>query len=386
MKSIYALLLLVPICFPLKSQEKKKALVTEVNFVRRSGTHVNSETFPFYFHHKEFIRDVQGDISMYLKKNFGATEVEFLYPDSIYYQESLFTPPISARELAKAKSSIADIYASIETVLLESSDIGGIINYSFNTRVWVYNAKGKKLLKFRNKIPFVVTIDESITGDVEMSEIDFYTFYLDGLEYAFTGELPVVNKRYIIKPPTDYYAAFMSDANKIYVKRLKKTYYAGANVDSLKPVYSFNEKPLEFQGIRLEYRDYIIHDRYIAQNELSSETLEMRLHPDKDLIQKIIADTSGIKIEVFKSEVKVGEMASMSRSVIAGNIKGIDYRLKGNQEYFVSEVYIKDDLKFLINELEDKRVVFYHNSASKKELYYLLDVIFILDYLQALTY
>lgn len=386
MKSFYIFLIFILAYIPANSQNSKKALVSEVNFIRRTGTYVHSETFPFYFHHKEFTSDVHKDISMYLKKKFGVSEVDFLYPDSIFYQESLFAPQTSSKELAKAKSSIADIYASVETILSESSDFEGIITYSFDTRIRVYNSKGKKLLKFRNRIPFVVTMNEFFTGDAEMSELDFYTFYLDGLEYAFAGELPEVNKRYITKPPTEYYAAFMSRAEKLYVKRQSKTYYIGPNHNELKPLYSFNEKPLDKNGIKLEYRDYIIHDRYVAHNKQSAETLEMRLYKDKDLLHKIIADTHGIKIEVFKDYVKIGEMTSMSQSIISGNINGISYKIQGNKKYFATEVYIGEQLRFLVNELENERVVFCHNTNSMKELYRFFDIIFILDYFRALTY
>lgn len=386
MRIIWPLLLPFLLIIPAKSQDNKKLLVTEVNYLRRPGKFVNSETFPFYFHHKEFIKDVHSDIQKHLEKRFGKLNVEFLTPDSIYYTEALIAPATSVRQIAKSKSTIADYYASVETMLGESSEINGVINYSFNTKVKVYNNKGQQLFKFRNKIPFVVTLDESIVGKAEISETDFYTFYLDGLEMAFGGDVQVADKRYIVKPPTNNYDEFLGLSEKFYLQRKGKEYFYGASSQNLQSIYSFSEVVNNEDVVLFFFNDYVVHDKYNVYNNFTGDSMLIKLKTDEVKFESIQDDIGSVIIEAFNKENKEGRFFAVDYSEYAGELLEYEFSVKWNEEFLVHEIFIDDALMFLLYDFNEEQIIHIHRSVNEEQLGQLFNLVFMFDYLQAIIF
>lgn len=385
MKFIYSILFLFLVTIG-SAQTYKKALVTDINYTLKKNNYINSTTFPFYFHRIEFIQDVYKDIEKHLIKKFGNMEVEFMHIDSISYALSRFTQPTSAKMLSRSKNSLADLYVSVESILKLNTDIEGVMTYSFITKVKVFNSKGRSVYKFQNIIPFNIVLEDNITGDIEISENDFYFFYLDGLKLAFEGKSQIEPKRYIIKPAANYYNRFLQRAYKFYLTTNSNKYFYGTSLDNQKKIFEFTESSPEYgsSGYEIDFFSYSIKDRYYTFNFLSNDSLQVKLKDIENIATKILVDTSGLGVEVYQKNLLVGEFEAINAKEIKGTLFDIDFLIRWNYKYFVSEFYIDDQLRFIMNNLGRKRNIYIHEGVSEKELAQFFNLIFIYDYFIAL--
>ncbi len=382
MKITFSLLISLLAIFG-SAQHYKKALVTDINYTLKKAQNINSTTFPFYFHQKEFIQDVYKDIEKHLIKRFGDMEIEFLRYDSISYAASHFNQPTYAKAISKTKSSLADLYVSIESTLKLVADLDGIITYSFITKVKAFNSKGRSVYKFQSNIPFSITLDDNITGNAEIGENDFYFFYLDGLKLAFEGKSQLEPKRFISKPS---FKEFLDYAYKFDLTIKLRTYYYGSDIENQKKVFEFTDEfPKNVtKGNKIgPYFDNLL-DKYYIINHFNSDSLIVQLKKDPDLENKLLYGTSGLEMEILEKDTIVGNVELKSVTNIEGNLYGINFLVKRNDRFLVSEFYIDNQLRFLMKNPGRKRIIYIHKDTSEKELSQFFNLIFIHDYFVAL--
>ncbi|MBN1116309.1 MAG: hypothetical protein JXA77_03825 [Bacteroidales bacterium] len=367
----------------LAAQKYHKAVVTDINYLLRLGEGTNQETFPMYFQHQEFINDIQSDIARYSKNRFGVDTVIFDNPGKINYLENFTAPKLKVKEAAKSGEK-GTIYISVETILQLSIMTNTGVTYSFMTRVKAYNHKGRSVYKFKNKIPFTPMIEEDIVGAVEMSEQDFYVFYFDGLLNAFEGKIKREEKRYNLKPPTEHYSEFLSNAEKFYLVPNYRSYLYGRSMDDLKEVVTFKDKFFDgldnefdlgniFEGNKVRYS-------YRLTNTLKNEDYIIKIKSSESTLFNFLSISSGVQIAIQNDKKEdVGEF-QYSYNELEGTFKEKKYKIIWIPEFYCAEVTTDDGLKILINELGDRKVLFIHNSLSEEQLEDIFNLAFIYDF------
>ncbi len=367
------------------AQKYQKAIVTDVNFLRRSGNYVNGQTFPFYFHHEEFVEDVFSDLRKHLHAHFGIEDIEFLVPDSIFYYENVILPGTRLKQAA-SRGKPGELFVCVESILQEAFESDGVINYSFVTKIKVLNHRKRKVFQQRNRIPFRILIDGNITGKAEMSENDFYLFYFEGLELAFEGK-PKTDIRYIYKPPTDYYHHFMASAEMFSLKTEGKEYSYGTDDKNMIQVLSFNEITGRNGSRELiaESFEYSIKDKYQVINHFSSDTLIVKLPNGYEFVGNELTGKHKVELEIFKKKQKIGSFRRENINHNEGSISSDSFRFVWNEDYYVTEVYVNNNFHFLINQLDGIHIIFVHEEVTEQQLANFFTALFINNYMKALT-
>jgi hypothetical protein len=367
------------------SQKYQKAVVTDVNYILQlGGTTTNTDNFPLYFYYPEFIADIDSDIRKYTKEKFLVDSVEFYLLDSVFYTQAYFAPDLKVRDAAKFSHDKSVVYISVETLIRESAIINGVVLYKMITRVKAYRGGGKKIYKFKNQIPFETYRGEEITGNILMKENDFYAFYFDGLEMAFSGEIAKVEKRYIEQPPTKHYEDFLQNSEKFYMIQEKRKISYGKDVDDLSEILSFRSSPLNILDDELDFGNIFegnfINDGCYLTNNFKNEEYKVKLKGGENTLFNFLSITKDIEINFLDKEKKeVGKFTFSSDGVMNGKFKDREYKMLWNYEYDVAEIS-SSEMLMLINVLDDRKVIFVRNDISEQELGDIFNLIFAYDF------
>lgn len=383
MRQIYlGLVISIIVTNHLQAQSYKTAIITDVNYLVKQGGFVNKESFPFYFHHLEFVQDVHKDIQKYVQEKYKVDSVLFLQSDSIYYYESIAALKTKAKSKAISSSNKESIFISVETLVHEYSALPSTCIYHFTTTVKAYNAKGKKIYSFSNHIPFEVWSEEDIYGITQMKEEDFYAFYFDGLQYAFEGTLKKTDKRYIIQAPTNHYNGFCSQAEKICLRKTFSNYYFFRNdLYKVKRVLSSSE----ITENRM-YFDKNLTEEYKLNKTLGKFKLSNRYSKNDCIISFIEGfemDPNGknpVKnINVFQQDsslVLLGSFLYDQNYRMEGNSGTNYYTFEWKKNYEIAEVKVNNELIMLIKMLSEYDIIWVKNSISTKQLGEIINLMF----------
>ncbi len=134
MKKYYLFIIFLTLCSYILAQNNKVGVVTNVDCFLTNLSIVSTKSFPFYFHHKEFIEDVHSDISKLIKEKFSLDTVLFLNSKRIKYTEGIFAPSQNGREIAKISGVKGNLYVQIRSMLAEGFIKSGEWGYNFNTK------------------------------------------------------------------------------------------------------------------------------------------------------------------------------------------------------------------------------------------------------------
>jgi hypothetical protein len=366
-------------------QNYERAIVTDLNFIRRTSSVVYAENFPFYFQHKEFAMDIQTDIRNYIIEKFKVQEVLFMNRDSIYYLESSFAPRTEAKDFAEATNRPNTIFIAIETLLQEQGYIKGELIYRFTTRVNVFNNKGKNIYKFKNNIPFVSVFGDEIAGYLDMGENDFYAFYFDGLQYAFEGVNKTVEKRYITKPTAEKYLEFINNSEKYYLITEKDGYSFGKDYDHISEGVHFTinsgfSSNNIFNFANLVTLDFL-ENGYSFINRLDKTEYKVRLKGGLKTLKEMSDPLSDISLQLltFKNE-HVGYFTYEKNNLLYGKYYGQEIKLVWEADYSCLEVYINDLPVAMINYYTGQKVLYLTKAITQKQIVSILNMMFIYDY------
>lgn len=373
----------------LHAQHYDKALVTDLNFMRRPGELVNEGSFPFYFHYPEFAADVQSDIEKHLKSRFGVNEVLFTSDDSIFYFESILAPKTRAKEYARSGAVRVSLYVAVETILQEYAYLNNEQLFRFTTRVSVYNAKGKEIYSFKNHIPFVSYFGDEITGLADMGEEDFYAFYFDGLQYAFEGKNEVSNKRYIEKPTAKRYSDFTGQSEKFYLVTESDGYSYGKSMDERAEIVRFTQIYWENYGQAFDFSNLVtlefLDNGYHFINRLNQTEYLVRIKSSVQSLQQKTDPMDDIDLQLLDASGKhIGYFTYYGVSRFSGKYIGRDYRFDYSDYFNCLEVYADDILIALINPRYNQKILFLTPSISREQLQSLINLIFVYDYALAI--
>lgn len=366
------------------AEKFQKAVVTDVNYLLRSNMMVSQNTFPFYFHHQEFIDDIQSDIQKYVKQRFKVDTVTFLSPGVVNYTSGAFALPEKAKETANKLHEKETVYLAVETILQMGTSVNGESSYVFFTRINAYNSNGKRVFKFKNKIPFTPVRGDEIVGLAEMSEQDFYAFYFDGLQFAFEGKMKKVEKRFIQKPPTNHFDEFLGQAEKFYLLRERKGYSYGRELQSVGDVIVFKNNfwkssDSDFNIDNL-FKGNKVKDSYYLTNLMKKEDYSVTLKASDKTVLDFLSITSDVKIEIKSRDKELLGNFSYSYNNLDGTFRGKHYKINWLPEYQCAEVISDNSLKILINELGKYKVIYIHNSVSEEELGDVFNLAFMFDF------
>ncbi len=367
------------------AQKFDKAIVTDVNYLVRSGGIADASTFPFYFHHPEFIQDVHSDIRKYVKQKFKVDTVIFDTPNKISYTESWSAKKIKAKEQALASQEKSTVYLSLESIIQETSTINGVSNFKFTTRVKAYKSGGKTAFKFKNNIPFEVFEGENITGRIMMKEEDFYTFYLDGLQLALEGKQKKSEKRFIEQPPTHHYDDFLATSEIFYMTRIKKGYSYGKSKDNQVPVLSFANKFWRGIGSEIDFGNLFesnkAKDGYKLTNNFKNEEYLVLLEASEGTILNFLSVSSDVEIK-FKDENKneIGNFSFSYTDDLEGYFRNKKYLVDWNEEYGITEVKADNEMIMLIKMRGNQYVMWVKNSVSEEQLGDIFNLVFVYDF------
>lgn len=359
-----------------------KAVVTDVNYLLRYSDWVNREVFPLYFHFQEFIDDVLSDIDIHVKEKYGVDTVIFLNPGEINYSVDLVAPGIKAKEISQSGES-ETVYIAVESILQLHAINNGVPVYYFITRVKAYN-KGKKVYKFINRIPFTPVIEDDITGIAEMGEQDFYVFYFTGLKMAFEGGLKKDKKWFILKPPTPYYEEFLSQTRKFYLVPQRNSYLYGTSLDDLSEVIIFSDQ--FFKGLDGEFdlgnlfEGNTVRDSYYLINKLTNEEYAVKIKARESTLLNFLAVSSGVEITLKKPDKEEAGYFDYSYGKLDGTFNNRHYTITWKPEFHCAEIEVDNELKLLVNDLDDRKVLFLHNSLTENDLADILNLAFIYDF------
>jgi hypothetical protein len=370
-------------------QEYEKAIVTDLNFLRRSSATVRPEYFPFYFQHKAFARDVQQDIASLLTQKYNLKEVFFLEPDSILYVESTFAPRTEAKDFAKLTPRDKTIYVAVETIIQEFQSVNDQLVYRFTTRVNIFNNRGKSIYKFKSHIPFISVLGDEIAGEVIMGEEDFYTFYFDGLYNAFEGKYSTVSNRYVSKPMAGEYLKFTSQAEKFYLTTTETGYSYGQAADNQVEVVKFTINHWENTANNFDFNNLVtvgfLEEGYHFINQLNKTEYVTRLKGGVETLKKITDVEADINFQLLKADGKhVGYFTMDNDNNLSGRHAVYNFIIKFREAYFASEVFIDEELVALINHFEGQKVFFLAPEITRKQLTALINLMFVYDYSSAL--
>ncbi len=387
--AFYLVLLPIVQLNSLCAQNYEKALVTDLNFMRRPGELMNERSFPFYFHYREFAADVQSDIEKHLKSKFGVKEVIFASDDSIFYFESILAPKTRVKEYARSGAVRASLYVAIETILQEYAYLNNEQLFRFTTRVSVYNDKGKEIYSYKNHIPFVTVFGDEITGLADMGEVDFYAFYFDGLQYAFEGKNELSNKRYIVKPAAEYYTDYISQSEKFYLVTESDGYSYGKSMDDRAEIVRFAQIYWENYGQAFDFSNLVtlefLDNGYHFINRLNQTEYVVRIKGSIQSLQQKTDPMADIDLQLLDAAGKhIGYFTYYEVNRFSGKYIGREYRFDYIEAYNCLEVYADDILIALINPLYNQKVLFLYPSITREQLQSLINLVFVYDYAVAI--
>lgn len=372
----------------LLAQNYNKAIVTDLNFIRRYSVEVDGDKFPFYFNHKEFVIDIQDEIRNLIQKKFQISDVLFLTPDSIYYSDQTTMPKTQAKDYAQVTQRDQTIFIAIESIIQIYTVIDQERTFRFTTRIKVYDGKGKVIYRFKNHIPFVPVYGDPIAGIIDISEQDFYTFYFDGLYYAFQGKESIVRKVYNIKPMAEDYIDFTLNAEKLYLETENNGYDYGQDYERLSEVASFsinywagdNDK---FDFINLATVEFL-DGGYNFTNKLDNNEYQVRLKGGVNSLKKTYDPLANITWQLlFADGEVVGEVVYNKKSNLVGKYADTDIELIWNGNFSCIEIKYRGETKALVNYSTDSKVLYLSKDINRNELIALINCMFVYDYSRA---
>lgn len=371
------------------SQQYESAIVTDLNFLRRSNILVTEETFPFYFHHKAFASDVQNEIRLLLFKKYGIKEVLFFTPDSITYRDQPTAWDTQAKEFARGTQRANTLFIEVETILQMYTQIDQELTYRFTTKVRAFDYRGKRVYKFKNHIPFTPVYGDAIAGSVNISEEDFYVFYFDGLRYAFEGKRGVADKRYNIKPMVEQYENFTNSSSKFYLETASDGYHYGRIYNQLSELVYFTinywsedgDEPFDFLNLATvdfldggyNFINRLDNNEYVVRMKGGINSLKNTFDPFADITwQLLLAD--GTK----KSEVVYDD-----KSTLKGRYEGVNISFEWKEINSCIEVFIDEEMLALINYSTSSKVLYLSDKITRDQLITIVNCIFMYDYANA---
>lgn len=371
------------------AQQFEKAIVTDLNFIRRYSVDVNGDIFPFYFQEKGFIKDIQSEIRLLIEEKFGVSEVLFLTPDSITYVEESVAPKLQVKDYAIYTKRETTVFISVETILQFYATVEQEKTYRFTTRINAYNNSGKKVYSFKNHIPFTTYWGDEISGLVQMSEPDFYTFYFDGLYLAFAGKNKSIEKRYIAAPSADLFSDFTQAALKFYLLTEMNGYGYGADYNNLSEALQFG---INYWAVG---RDDVFNFRNLAtvdfldggysfMNQFDEQEYQVRLRGGVNSLRDTYDPLADINWELLSGDGVVISIQTYDKN---GSLKGEydakEISLLWNGEYSCLEFYYQKELLALVNYNLESKVLYLSKDISQASLKALINSIFIYDYSRA---
>jgi len=371
------------------SQQYESAIVTDLNFLRRSNILVTEETFPFYFHHKAFASDVQNEIRLLLFKKYGIKEVLFFTPDSITYRDQPTAWDTQAKEFARGTQRANTLFIEVETILQMYTQIDQELTYRFTTKVRAFDYRGKRVYKFKNHIPFTPVYGDAIAGSMNISEEDFYVFYFDGLRYAFEGKRGVADKRYNIKPMVEQYENFTNSSSKFYLETASDGYHYGRIYNQLSELVYFTinywsedgDEPFDFLNLATvdfldggyNFINRLDNNEYVVRMKGGINSLKNTFDPFADITwQLLLAD--GTK----KSEVVYDD-----KSTLKGRYEGVNISFEWKEINSCIEVFIDEEMLALINYSTSSKVLYLSDKITRDQLITIVNCIFMYDYANA---
>lgn len=390
--------LIFPLFFSITShlfsfgQGYKKAVVTDVVFVRQTNTAVNSLSFPFYFHHKDFMSDVQSDIKKYLGLKFGVDSVEFSLPDSISYYSGYFPKKLNTKEKAKVLGGGDKkiLFVSIETKIQQWVEISGVNTYRFITEINIYNGKGKLFYRFKNIIPFETYSGEEVSGNAQMSDFDFYVFYFDGIKSVFEGQVKADEKRYVSRPLTEKYNDFAAYSEKFYMTFANTTYNYGSDIEKLAQVLNLNNNNLVagagYFNFGLVFESNMITDGIFLENKFLDKKYKVQLASGSKYVYTYANPATALKFYSVNQSTDTATMYVYDRNgtLTAGSNDSTQYKLMYNSGLNCLEFLHNDILFAVINELDDKKVILVSNYVSESQLGEMFNMLFVYEYAMAI--
>jgi hypothetical protein len=350
-----------------------RVLVTEVLYERITSEYIDDESFPFYFHHQEFVDDILRNIETYLVTSLHTDRVEFLVPGGVEYIESTFPRLLKTRKYALENASIGTIYAGVKTMLRQGSVVNGIASFTFITQVVAYDASGKKIFHRKVKSPFTPVQGEYISGYCEISENDFYAFYFGGLEAAFEGQVRKLPRISITRPASKYYDDFLVQTRRYYMIAGKKTYRYGNTADNTRDVLYFsgkfgNEIDRGF-NIGNWFNRNKVKEAYSVKNTLNNENYQVKLKGGDDQYFDFLSVSSDIQIQFqLERDSAIGRFEYDMNNMLTGSFRNTDYHINRNPDHRCAEIYAGDALIALISDLHDRKLIFLHNAVSDEKL------------------
>jgi len=385
MKGIFALIGAVFFTWTSFGQAYKKVVVTDFNyFMRDNVPMVNPTAFPFYFSEKQFIIDIQDEVSKQAKSKFSSDTVIFTSPKGIFYSEGTFVPKLTVKNTAKSVHEEGTLYLGIETILQLGISVNNVTTYHFITEITGYNSKGKKVYNFKNIIPFVTIAGDEIVGQVEMAAQDFYNFYFDGMIEAFAGKNKTLEKRYVRRPPDDHYVDFLSTTEQFYLVSESNGYRYGKKPEDAKKVisYKYNFWRSSHGGFHVEglFSANNIKEGYDVTNVLQNKNYKVKFFAGNHTFFDAVTFSSGLTVELFNdNKVQVGNLSFDDQTGFTGTLNNAEYSIRWNSDYHCDEVYFGDSLTILVNELNDYKVIFLQNTVSEQQLANFFNLIFAYD-------
>jgi hypothetical protein len=369
-------------------QQYKKAVVTDVVFVRQTNVHVTNQSFPFYFHHKNFVADVLGDIEKFIKLKFLIDSVEFSVPDSITYYADFLPHSIKLKAQAKQLGGKDVLYVSVETILQEGASVNGLTSYRFVTNINIYTGKGRLYYRFKSIIPFENYDGEDIPGVVQMSDYDFYAFYFDGIQRAFEGTTKRESKRYVAKPLNDKYLTFSENAEKFYLNFAGHSYNYGSDFENLVEVLSLKNNNLVagtgYFNFSLAFESNMVTEGIILNNKVHKKNYQVKLRTGENYIRKYVNPYEPIIIDyIGPTKDTSASFVSDRKLTFTGTFDSDYYKLVSNDYHNYFELYRNDSLIALINEMDDRKVILLDNFVTEIQLGDIINLMFAYDYSMA---
>jgi hypothetical protein len=385
---LYFCLGLIIISSGLKAQHFSKAVVTDVVFVRQTNSKVNSLTFPFYFQEKGFIADVLGDIEKYLKQKFLVDSVEFSFPDSINYYSNFYPQDIKLKSKAKNKGGKDVLYTSVKTTVQQAAVINGTQLYKFITELTVYTGRGRLYYKFKNSIPFETFAGEDISGNIQMSDYDFYVFYFDGIQKAFEGIIKRDERRYVARPLTEKYADFAGHAEKFYMNLSGGSYNYGNDFENLVEVLDLKNNNLlagsGYFNFPMVFQSEMISDGIFLANKLNDKKYVVSLGEGNKYVNAYANSSTPILVYFLNQNTDTATMFSYDRKdTLTAFIDSMHYKLALNENLNCYELFCNDSLIAAINEMEDRKVILVSDYITENQLGEMFNILFAFDYAMA---
>jgi hypothetical protein len=388
MKNHYFFIILLFLPLSTFSQKYTEAVVTDVNFLRRTIEGINEYTFPFYFENEERNQLVLNEIKNQIKLKYNIDDVAFNY-NSIKYKEAMFEPKTNLKNYNK-KGHDKTLFLSIESILQLGTSISTSNNhrtvYRLTTSVNVVDNKNKSKYKFRNNIPFYIKLDndEFIYAPEEINKEDFFKLYVDGICAAFDGKEKKSKKRKFIKPTSNYYDNFMNSAEKRYIYFENKSYLLGKPNEEPSDALIFNYSLWKSMGVNEYDLGFFKKNNdksgYKLQNLLNEEDYVVKFTTSSGELFNFISTSSGVEIQFLQEKSNIGSFNLDEWTEIDGDFDGINYRAVYTPEYDVTEIIANNNLIGIFKDLTDKRLIYLNKSISRKEYGNIFNLLFAYDF------